>query len=80
VYYPSPSPVEISSNIVRFPSNAYTVQSTRRERPTADNVVAFVDPGQDPLSRIHAEDYGKYFSTQRIVTRVADELDAAATL
>ena len=72
--------VEISSNILRFPANAYAYESARQAKPHSDNVVAFVDAGADALSQIHAQEYGKLFSAHRIVTRVADELDATATL
>ncbi len=72
--------MQISSNIVRFPSTAYSVEPSRRDRPQSDNVVAFVDAGKDALSQVHAQEYGKLFSAHRIVTRVADELDAAASL
>lgn len=80
MYSPSTYPVQITSNIVRFPSNAYAVESARRERAHSDNVVAFVDAGQDTLSQVRAMEYGKLFSAHRIVSRVADELDATATL
>jgi len=72
--------VEISSNLLRFAPHAYSYESTRHAKPQTDNVVAFVDAGPDALSQVRAQEYGKFFSAQRIVTRVADELDATATL
>ena len=72
--------MNISPNIIRFPAPAYPVE--RRVEPQAkpDNVVAF--PPSQPETGLSADtqEHGQLFAAQRIVARVADQLDATPTL
>jgi hypothetical protein len=71
------------SNVIRFPAAA-VADSRRAAAPRAEpgpaEVVAFPAPAE-PASLVRtAQAHGSLFAADRIVTRVADELDRIAEL
>lgn len=77
----------ISPNLIRFPAPAFAPARPADVRESAnDNVVAFPAAAKtDDLSAwsggsAQLQEYGQIFAAHRIVSRIADQLDAVAAL
>ena len=72
--------MNISANIIRFPASAIVADRRVDSRAKPDNVVEFPDPPPESGVSVDAQAHGQMFAAQRIVARVADQLDAIAAL
>ena len=72
--------MQISANIIRFPAPALVAERAVEARAKPDNVVAFPDHQPESGLSAEAQAHGQLFAAQRIVARVADQLDAIAVL
>ena len=78
--------MHISPNLIRFPAPAVTPLRPAQARETTDNVVAFPKSNEaDDLSKwastaLKLQEYGQIFAAHRIVSRIADELEATPAL
>lgn len=72
--------MQISSNIIRFPSPAALVDRQVEEKKDADKVVAFPSPNEAPVFSPESQERGQIFAAHRIVSRIADQLESFAAL
>jgi hypothetical protein len=72
--------MNISPNIIRFPSPAFVTERSAESRAKPDNVVAFPEAQSEVGLSADAQAHGQMFAAERIVARVADQLDAISTL
>ena len=72
--------MNVSANIIRFPSPAPVADRNPETRAKPGNVLAFPEPSPETGVNADAQMHGRLFAAQRIVARVADQLDAIAAL
>lgn len=73
--------MNVSANIIRFPAAPALAERKVAAKVEADNVVSFPAwPGEDHGINADAQKHGQMFAAERIIARVADQLDAIAAL
>ena len=77
-----PPPVmQVTSNIVRFPTPLVPqIERVQPEQKVEDNVIAFAAPEPEESFNFEAREHGLLFAAHRIASRLADDLEHAATL
>lgn len=73
--------MHVSANIIRFPE--YPVTPTGAAAPVAQTPAEIIEFAPEPAeerAQSDAQQHGQFFAAHRIVSRVADQLDAVAVL
>ena len=72
--------MQVSANIIRFPSPSISIdrQPETQNEPAA--IVDFPSTANTPVFDADSQERGQVFAAHRIVSRVADQLDAFAAL
>lgn len=73
--------MHVSANIIRFPEHpvAPTGASAPVSQPAAE-IIEFAPERPDDRGQSEAQHHGQFFAAHRIVSRVADQLDAIGAL
>jgi len=75
--------MHVSPNIIRFPVPppvAAHASVAARPTPQPAEIVPFAASDEQASYRATSPEHGQFFAAHRIVSRVADQLDAIATL
>ncbi len=72
--------MNVSANIIRFPAPPAPAERHAEARAKLDNVVAFPASPEDHAIDSGAQAHGQMFAAERIVARVAAQLDSIASL
>jgi hypothetical protein len=72
--------MQISNNIIRFPTAAPVADRREEAKTEAGNVVEFPSADRAPIFDVDSQERGQVFAAHRIVSRIADQLDSFSTL
>ena len=73
--------MHVSANIIRFPeSPASPSAALPRHSEAPAEIVRFSPLPADDSSNERAQQHGQFYAAHRIVSRIADQLDATAAL
>ena len=68
--------MQVSANIIRFPSPSAVVDRPVEAKREIDNMLAFPSSDEPPVFSPESQERGQVFAAHRIVSRVADQLDS----
>ena len=70
----------VSGNIIRFPVQPVNPVHPERDQEDNSKIVGFPEPEVNEAAAMEMQERGQVFAAHRIVSRVADQLEAVAAL